>query len=295
MPVSRIDLADAGSPEKLVTLILKAEPNLAVPVPIEQLCKQLDITEIQPLETDGFEGGLITDAERSSGIILYNDGSHPYRCRFTIAHELGHFLIPTHIPDTPGRFLCSRADMMRLTASEKDRRARMEVEANRFASLLLIPPPMLRSSVRGQSPDLQSVIKLARDFHVSKEAMARAYAERNHEVVAIVIVHNGKILRSYRDRMRFPFIQPAAGTPVPSGSLYNRGRHEQNVASEFQECLPDNWIEVRRGERAPELQEQVYLQQDGFALILLHLIKPDEEVEEEERSLERSWEPRFRR
>ena len=52
---------------------------------------------------------------------------------------------------------------------------------------------------------------------------------------------------------------------------------------------------MKRGGRAPELYEQVYLQQDGFALILLHLIKPDEEDEEEERDLERSWQPRFRR
>jgi Zn-dependent peptidase ImmA (M78 family) len=294
MPVSRMDLADAGSPEKLVTLILKAEPDLPVAVPIEQLCRQLDITDIQPLETEGFEGGLITDTDRSSGIILVNQASPPPRRRFTIAHELAHFLIPTHMPDSPGRFLCSRVDLMTLTAKENDRRARMEVEANRFAALILIPPPMLRRAVGKQSPDLQHVVKLAGDFKVSKEAMARAYAERHHEVLAVVVVHNGKILRSYRDRIRFPFIQPAAGTQVPRGSLYHRGRHEQGVASDFAEGTPDDWIDVKRGERAPTLYEQVYLQQQGYALILLHLVNPDED-DEEERSLEESWEARFRR
>ena len=207
MPVSRMDLADAGSPEKLVTLILKAEPNLPIAVPIEQLCKQLDIMDIQPLDTDAFEGGLITNAERSNGIILFNNSSHPYRRRFTIAHELGHFLVPTHMPDKPGRFLCSRADMALLSAHEQDRRGRMEVEANRFASLLLIPPPMLRTRMKGNSPDLQAMIGLAGDFKVSKEAMARAYAERHHELVAVVVVRDGMVLRAYRDRMRFPFIQ----------------------------------------------------------------------------------------
>ena len=294
MPVSRNDLADAGSPEKLVTLILKAEPDLPPAVPIDQLCQQLDITDIQPLETEGFEGGCFTDTDRSTGIILVNQASPPPRRRFTIAHELAHFLIPTHMPDAPGRFLCSRADLMRLTAKETDRRARMEVEANRFASLILIPPPMFRRAVGKQSPDLQHIVKLAGDFKVSKEAMARAYAERHHEVLAVVVVHNGKILRSYRDRMRFPFIQSAAGAQVPRGSLYHRGKHEQGVASEFAEGSADDWIDVKRGKPAPTLYEQFYPQQQGYALILLHLVKPDED-DEEELSLEQSWEPRFRR
>jgi hypothetical protein len=42
---------------------------------------------------------------------------------------------------------CSRDDMALLTARENDRRARMEVEANQFASLLLIPPPVLRKAL----------------------------------------------------------------------------------------------------------------------------------------------------
>ncbi len=58
MSVSRIDLADCGSPEKLVIEILKAEPNLPVPVPIEKLAYQLGVTEIQTMEAEGFVGGL---------------------------------------------------------------------------------------------------------------------------------------------------------------------------------------------------------------------------------------------
>jgi Zn-dependent peptidase ImmA (M78 family) len=296
MSVSRIDLADAGSPEKLVTLILKAEPNLPIPVPIKDLCGQLDIGNIQPLETEGFEGGLITDPERSSGVILVNEASHPYRRRFTVGHELAHFLIPTHMPDKPGRFLCSREDMMRLSAKETDRRSRMEVEANRFSSLMLIPPPALRIALRNcREPDLQHIAQLSRDFEVSKQAMARAYAEYHPETIAIVVVQNGKVQWSYRNRIRFPFIQVDRGGPVPPSSLYFRGKHNLGVASDMREIIAENWIEVKRGERAPILYEQVYVQQQGFALILLQLERPHEEDEEEERSLERSWQPRFHR
>jgi hypothetical protein len=74
MQISRIDLADKGSPEGIVMAILKAEPDLPIPVPIEELCGRLDIIEIQALTTQGFEGGLLTDRERSRGIVLVRNG-----------------------------------------------------------------------------------------------------------------------------------------------------------------------------------------------------------------------------
>lgn len=65
LTVTRMDLDGAGSPMALATKILKAEPSLPIPVPIEDLAQQLDIADIRLLSTDGFEGGLITDAARS--------------------------------------------------------------------------------------------------------------------------------------------------------------------------------------------------------------------------------------
>ncbi|MGP0089730.1 MAG: ImmA/IrrE family metallo-endopeptidase [Xanthobacteraceae bacterium] len=296
MTLSRIELdaKGAGSPEGLVARILKVEPNLPIPVPLQRICRELDIVEIRPLETAGFEGGLIADTERSEGVILVKDG-HRFRQRFTIAHELGHFLIPAHMPDTPGRFLCSREDLQLLTPKENDRRSQMEVEANRFASLILMPPPELRKRLSKQTPDLQHVVKLAGEFEVSKQAMSRAYADHHEEPVAIIVIQNGKILWSYRNRIRFPFIRLGSGEAVPRESLYHRAKHELNVASEFSECLPDNWIDLKRGERAPELFEQVYLQKDGYALILLHLVRPDEDEETEQKDLEHSWQVGFKR
>ena len=72
MKIARMDLSDVGSPEGLMRQILKLEPNLPIPVPVEELAIQLDIERIAELETDGFEGGLITDDDRSTGIILVN-------------------------------------------------------------------------------------------------------------------------------------------------------------------------------------------------------------------------------
>jgi hypothetical protein len=170
----------------------------------------------------------------------------------------------------------------------------MEVEANRFSALILIPPPALRKALSKTAPDLARVVKLAEDFNVSKQAMSRAYADYHEELVAIVGVKDGKIISISKNRMRFPFIQPRISAPVPASSVFHRLDHESNAVSEFAECLADHWIETTRGEAAPLIYEQVYRQRDGYALILLHLEQAGEE-EEEERDLERGWEARFRR
>lgn len=288
MPISRMDLADAGSPDKIVQLILEAERDLPIPVPIEALCRQLDIEDIQPLTSKGFEGGLITDADRSFGFILASGGYEPRR-RFTVAHELGHFLMPKHVPDEPGRFLCSRADMLRLDMKEADRRARMEAEANRFASLILMPPAALRRALGAcRGPDLQHVLKLAKDFDVSKEAMGRAYTAYHDDPVAIVVTKDGRIQRYYK-HLLFPFIVPAIGTAVPSGSLFHRGPRVAGTVGQMCETAAEAWVECRWGVRAPTLYEQVYLQKAGFALILLHVERRDGDENLEERDLEESW------
>jgi len=196
MALSRMDLdgKGAGSPEGLVTLILKAVPDLEAPVPIDKLARQLDIEDIQEFDSEGFEGGLITDTARSKGVILTRR-SHPFRRRFTIGHELGHFLIPTHIPNAEGRFLCSREDMRRLNAAENDRRGRMEVEANRFSSLMLMPPPLLRPYLKqSREPDIGHMAQIAGKFEVSKQAMANAYAHYQGEILAFVFTKGGRVL-----------------------------------------------------------------------------------------------------
>jgi hypothetical protein len=292
--LSRLDLdgKGSGSPDGLVRMILQAEPGLSIPVPIERLCRNLDIEEIQDLATEGFEGGLITDTDRSRGVILARK-SHPYRRRFTLGHELAHFLIATHIPDSPGRFLCSREDMRRLTAVESDRRGRMEVEANRFASLILLPPPLLRPRLKSRrDPDVGHMAQLAAEFEVSKQAMANAYAHYQGELLAFVFTKGGRVLFPYK-HLKFPFLSVRSGEAVPNGSLLKRCNPRAGATSEVCECVPDVWIDVERGRRAPQLYEQVLGQRDGFAILMLWLELP-EEREEIDREAEMTAKERLR-
>lgn len=282
MKVTRIDLDGTGSPIGLVTKILKAEPDLKIPVPIEELALQLDIGEIAELTTEGFEGGLLTDDIRSFGGILVRKGMDARRRRFTIGHELGHFLLPFHKPAKPGEFLCSRADMSRWSAREQDRAAKMEVEANQFSALILMPPSHLRPLLRKSGePSLTGVLAVHDEYNVSKEAAARAFTEYHDEAVAIAIVRDGKIQRIYR-RTSFPKFCVGRGHSVPMGS---RIQGAVGDMSNLHRVDSAQWLETDYGVRPPTLYQQTLIQTSGWAMILLWPeLQDDEEDPDEDRT-----------
>jgi Zn-dependent peptidase ImmA (M78 family) len=299
MSVSRIDLADAATPDRLVLEILKHEPDLPIPVPVEALCHQLDISDIKPLQTAGYEGGLITDRDKRDGVILVNAHSPKKRRRFTTAHELCHFLMPSHVPSAGGQFLCSQEDMFRLSTKESDARSRMEVEANRFASRLLLPAPSFRVDVaKTKDPDLQQIGALSGRYDVSKEAVGRAYVEYRDEPVAMLVIKDGILLRPYFVATKFPFLSVSKGSPIPKQSLLLRRPHEVGTVSDLDETDAGVWIDVERGRRAPTLYEQVLSQQQGYALILLTVEKngdDEENQEDEDRTSKQRYHDRINR
>jgi Zn-dependent peptidase ImmA (M78 family) len=269
MKIKRFDLTGADSPVELVQRILKVEPGLKPPIPIDDLAMQLDIIAITSLEIEGYEASLVADDKRSNGSILVNKEARGGRRRYAIGHELGHFLLAAHRPVRPGQFLCSRNDMSTWTAQPTDRYAQMEVEANLFAALLLMPPPILRAYLRGLGPDLGDLDKMTVEFGVSKDAAARAYCRHHLENIAVVVVKDGRLSRVYASP-NFPSVIVPIGEPVPAGTAFHRPSLKLS-ASEFVRTLSDSWIAVERGQRAPALFEQIHLQPNGFALIMLWL------------------------
>ncbi len=135
--ISRLDLADFTSPERIADAIIRSIPDLPIPVPIDELALMLDIISIEALETEGFEGGLLTDAEKSAGYILVNEASSTAPS-FHNRSRIGAFPLSSHMPPT-GITLALQKTCGRLFAHESDRAARIEVEANRFAALILMP------------------------------------------------------------------------------------------------------------------------------------------------------------
>jgi hypothetical protein len=80
----------------LAASIVDHYPNIEIPIPLQRIAYAVGIVEMIPQTTSSFEGVLVTDDAKSTGSIAYNEASGVERRRFTIAHEIGHFLIPWH-------------------------------------------------------------------------------------------------------------------------------------------------------------------------------------------------------
>lgn len=96
------------------------------------------------------------------------NGEHSLkRKRFTVAHELGHYMLHAHLigegVDDNRAYRSDRAGNFHNRAIKR----RHETEANRFAAQLLMPQKM----VRKRATPGTSISSLAEIFEVSEEAM----------------------------------------------------------------------------------------------------------------------------
>ncbi|MGF1456279.1 MAG: ImmA/IrrE family metallo-endopeptidase [Alphaproteobacteria bacterium] len=290
-----MDLADLGSPDALVQGILKQVPDMPVPVPIEDIAHAVDISDVAPIGASGFEGGLVTDRDKSQGVILVNRSSDRRRQRFTVGHELGHFLMPLHLPDEGTQFMCTAADMRKSeTSKTMDRATRMEAEANRFSACMLMPANLFRRDLaRSAAPDLELLLRMARKYDTSKEATARRFCELIDTPSAAVFSKDGKFLYAVWDR-DFPFIPIRRGDPVPSGSLTSRFSGSEGDVSDM-EAVGGHWWVDAEPYCNRQLLEQTLVQINGFRLSLLQIDEDDVEQKHEEEEVEESYKPSFHR
>ena len=290
MKLDRMALADCTTPKKLLDALLGQIPDLPLPVPIEEIAAALDIEQIQSLDTEGFEGGLIAFDDKSSGTILVNKRSPRQRQRFTIGHELGHFLNPWHVPPTGG-FRCTAGDMRRFDApASLDRAAQMEVEANAFSAGLLMPDADVRKTLRvWGTPEMSHILTLAERYDVSKEAAARKYVTAHDDPCAIIFSRRNEVLYGLRGA-DFPYLDIRKGRPVPTGSLTKRKALGDGVVGEQEEVDPHSWLSRPRG--VTRLTEQTLGQRDGYRMTLLCAKLAEADEEEDPRQV---GEPRFRR
>ena len=284
-----MDLADCTTPKKLLTEIHKLqEGTFPIPVPIDEWALALDISAIMALETEGFEGGLVMFPDRSSGTILVNEAAGYGRRRFTIGHELGHFLLPWHTPRSGQGFLCSSKDMAVFRATPGgDRYIEMEAQANRFSAGILMPTAPVRADLRARRHfEVLHIVELASRYDVSKEAMARRCADLHDDAIAIVFSRAGVIVRAYRGK-EFPRGRLAAHDPLPSGSIARRVTLAAGQISDWDEAPADRWLEGARG----TVSEQTMGQQNGFRLTLL-IFEPDSDTpDDDDEDVERAWQP----
>lgn len=136
------------------------------------IARQLEIDVRVATFTDESISGAITNRGDSTTIYINREES-PTRIRFTVAHEIGHYML--HLKDSTGSLIDRDVNLFRSSqGSGTSELARQEYEANRFAAALLMP----RYAVFEEWHRLgQSSVSLARRFAVSPRAMRNRLRE----------------------------------------------------------------------------------------------------------------------
>ncbi|MEO6360074.1 MAG: hypothetical protein ABIO43_05815 [Sphingomicrobium sp.] len=97
--------------------------------------------------------------------------------------------------------------------------------------------------------------------------MARAYVDASRDRIAVLILHQARVMRIYRNE-DFPWIAVRIGQSAPSDSLANNSWLPRSI-SEPEECHPEVWLSDRDCGRAELLTEQVLGQANGYMMVLL--------------------------
>lgn len=142
------------------------------PVNVETIAKNLDLDTIPYDLGEGVSGALFI--KKDKGFIGYNPTNHRKRQRFTIAHEIGHFIL--HRTQDQEKIFVDKDFIVKYRSENKytPLEYRQEQEANAFAAELLMPSFMIESALKDpkyhlSEPDL--IDALSKLFDVSVPAM----------------------------------------------------------------------------------------------------------------------------
>jgi len=285
MTIDRMEIDDAGAnPTLLAEAITKQLGDTPRAVDVRAIASDIDIYEIREEPLNGLAGCLIVPEDKSVGAIAVDGNMGEERKRYTIGHEIGHYVNPMHRASSREVFECTRKDMTIDRAVPGEKHARMEAEANQFAAELLMPAAWVRRFLQPKvGLDLEHIFDMARLFEISKEAAARRYLSFSSEPTAIIFSREGKV-RYVKKTNDFPRLSVWDGQPMPKDCYSMTNNKDRGIVTDIIESVGHHWLEESRG---VSLYEQGVTQANSYRMTLL-MVEFEEATEE--------WEaPHFRR
>ena len=165
--------------EKEAVKLLKKYSIIEPSVDVMRIAEQEGINVLaKDLESDISGILVIRDGKAAIG---YNAHHHINRQRFTVAHELGHYILHRHLRDL---FIDDTLTFYRDAASSEGEYLQ-EIQANSFAAELLMPRDMLKEVLTTQKIDIHDQVNLgslAGRFGVSEQSLT--YRLINLEIIA---------------------------------------------------------------------------------------------------------------
>jgi len=157
-------------PAKEAQRILEQSGNTGLPINVVKIIKSFGIELVFTPLPDEVSGILYPEDDNTNRIIVNSD-HHENRQRFTMAHELGHYILHKN-----NKGIHIDRQTFSRNANSRTGLDPIEIEANRFAAELLMPRNLIEEKMEGHEDvlDLQDDIvwNLANMFKVSTAAMS---------------------------------------------------------------------------------------------------------------------------
>lgn len=248
----------------------------------KQISPESHITSVKQIALDGFEGCLQRNPNTGHWRICYNpDQESQGRVRFTLAHELGHFVLHRKKGEEDDgeeartEFLCSEVDMNDWDSPLR----KMEAEADTFASCLLMPLDDFRKQVAGhQSMSRELLDHCCHRYGVSRMAAALKWIEIAPRRTVVLAVRDGHVLwarsnqRAYKSGCYLPARQRTIA--VPGQSLLAEA---EQTGGTRQGAAKAHWWFPKELEDMPMTETAICVENPTHPYILGILQMPEEE------------------
>ena len=238
------------------------------PTPVEDIAMDYGVVCLEAVLT-GCLARLVRKGKR--GIIRTKLGiREPGRRRFAVAHELGHWFL--HEAESQ-YFVCTAEQMRDYKGSP------LEVEANIFASELLMPTALFRPIAENAAPTLESISSLADTFVTSLTATGIKFVDQNRHECVLVLSKDYRVAWSKQKGTR-------SGLRIEKGMALHQESLAQYVAEPQGKLGPtavpaEAWIAANWYERQIEVTEQSWTL-DGYRSVLTLLVITDMDDPQEE-------------
>lgn len=257
-------MATAAPPPEDFARALLSRLGIEQPIDLEDVARAIGL-RVRKVNSRGFDGALVRVQGQWRGIVAVRADIREFgRERFTVAHEIGHYILPGH---------GSVSSVCRNDQIEEwgQGGAAQEDAANRFASELLLPSEQISAIVQARSASVETAKSISDTFKTSLTAAALKCVEVTDDACALVVSVKG-VVGGYRPGRSWRYIIPAGCTLGPGTLAKHLDLEERQVSGVVAAAA---WAMNKSMIPGAEvLEDSIYLPRYNTVLSILTAIGP---------------------
>ncbi|WP_147535162.1 helix-turn-helix domain-containing protein [Bacillus marasmi] len=192
------------NPADYANHLLTEKSSHSIPVDVFIIAKELGVKVVE--EELAEAEGLLIQGDYPI-IVLDSKVPHLERRKFTLAALIGHYLIPWHLKPNYLKRKYIHSDNIKIKTKKSDIQLGAstiliedfeEIEANQFASNLLVPHRELKNDITNQAVNFETLKNLAQKYEVSLFFLLNRIVEIDNKKFAVVQSENNEVKKVFQ-------------------------------------------------------------------------------------------------